>query len=79
MISSGAAQPGVNKEELREFASEFEIDDSHIWETSAKTGTGVTDLFEAVAKEYKGPEAPDPETITPEVPKEEPAESLCSC
>jgi len=75
MITSGAAQPGVDKEELREFASQFEIDDSHIWETSAKTGAGVIDLFEAVAKEYKGPETHDPETVSPEAPKEEPADS----
>ena len=80
MIASGAAQPGVTKEEIREFAAELEIDDSHVWETSAKTGANIIDLFEAVAKEFKGPEEGDPGLICPETPQADSNTSGgCSC
>ena len=84
MITSGAAQPAVSRDELRAYAAELGIDEYHIWETSAKTGANVNDLFEAVALEFKGPEAVDPQTVSPEVPKPDSngsaaANSTCGC
>lgn len=65
MVADGSVPPAVRKEELRGFAMDMGLDESHFWETSAKTGANINDLFEAVALEYNGPEAEDPSTVTP--------------
>lgn len=41
----------VNLERAQAFARNYEIDDQHIMEISAKDGTGVQELFDLVAKE----------------------------
>lgn len=65
MVADGSTPRAVRKEELRSFAMDMELDESHFWETSAKTGANINDLFEAVALEYNGPEASDPSVVTP--------------
>lgn len=65
MVQNGSMPPAVRKEELRGFAMDMGLDESHFWETSAKTGANINDLFEAVALEYNGPEADDPSIVTP--------------
>ena len=64
-MADGSMPPAVRKEELRGFAMDMGLDESHFWETSAKTGAGINDLFEAVAAEYNGPEADNPSIVTP--------------
>ena len=80
MITSGEAPSAVAGDELRSYAAELGIDESHIWETSAKTGSNINDLFETVALEYQGPEVVDPSTVSPENPKPaQPEQSSCAC
>ena len=79
MISDGSAEPAVRKEELRAFARDLGLDESRLWETSAKTGANINDLFQAVAEQYKGPDPTDPDTVDPSQPPPQQQQQSCPC
>ena len=79
LIADGSAVAAVRKEELRAFAMDQGLDESRLWETSAKTGANINDLFQAAAQQYSGPDPNDPDIVDPNKDRPDTASSGCPC
>lgn len=62
LIKEGAKARAVSSDEVKAFAQELRIDPTHIYETSAKTGEGLQELFDRVSTMYDSGTVPPPKT-----------------
>ena len=76
LIENGSFPRAVTEANVRAFAQRLNVPEGNIYETSAQSGKGVKELFDAVAKYYKPKNG---NTDTRILAADSPSGSLCSC
>lgn len=76
LIESGQCTRAVTEQNVRAFAQRLNVQEENIFETSAQSGKGVKELFDAVAKCYVPKEGRTDTRILEQQPTEG---AWCSC
>lgn len=80
LLNDGMSKREVTTEKIENFATQNGISLSNIFETSAKEGTNVNELFAAVARVYDGKKNnSDDENLVDLTKKKEPAQGNGGC
>ena len=76
LVESGQFPRAVTEHNVRAFAQQLNVQECNVFDTSAQSGKGVKELFEAVAKYYKPKEG---RTDTRVLAPENEGASWCNC